>query len=481
MTATKENLGSNKVRLSVSVPAGRFQESIDKVYRNSRGEFTIPGFRKGKAPRAVIESHYGPATFYSRAFDDLFPVVYSEAVNEAEIVPVGLPENLVMKEMDGRKGIRFTVDVYTVPEVKLGRYEGLQATRLLHKVSEEDIDRQVRAVQLENSRWVESEAPAAAGDRVNIDFVGSIDGVPFEGGSADSTDLLLGSGTFIPGFEEQLEGIRAGEDRDIQVTFPEQYPAEDLAGREAVFAVHANSVKQRELPEADDDFAEDVSEYDTMEEWRCQIRERLQKQVDEELENALETELLSQVLADTEIDVPPVMIESEVNDRLSQARQELLAQGIALESYLAARNMDLPGYAATLAPDAERAIRLRLLMSELVRALDAQPTDEELAAAYDEMAVERRQDPEEFRKKMTKPQQDAIASREATRKMLAKLKDLSEITEKDLEEAAEEKAAAEEKPEAAAAEEKTDAAAAEEPQQENTEAAAAEEKPQPQE
>lgn len=434
MTASKEKLGSNRVRLEVEVPAARFQESIERAYRNSRGEFTIPGFRKGKAPRAVIESHYGPGIFYNKAFDDLFPEVYSQAVQEVEVVPVGPPENLTFLEVDGSKGIRFSVELYTMPEVTLGNYRNLEARRLHHTVSESEIDDQLEALRLENSRYVDSEAPAQAGDQVDINYVGTLDGEPFEGGSADGTTVEIGSGTFIPGFEDGLVGAVSGEDRDIVVTFPEGYHAADLAGREAVFAVHVNAVKHREMPALDDDFAEDVSEFDTLAELRGDIRTKLQNAVDNQFEGTLDSELLGRVMDDSVIDVPPVMVDSEISDRLAEVRQGLMFRGVTLEEYLQAAGTDLASYAEAMRPEAERTIKLRLIVPALVRELDAEPTAEELEEVYSTMAADRHEDPEEFKRKMGAAQKDAIASREGMQRMLKKLKGMSVITDVDLDE-----------------------------------------------
>lgn len=432
MTASKEKLGSNRVRVEVDVPAARFQDSINRVYRSSRGEFNIPGFRKGKAPRAVIESHYGPGIFYNKAFDDMFPEVYAQTLKELDVVPVGPPENLTFLEVDGTKGIRFSFEVYTLPEVVLGNYEGLAVTRRHHTITDAEIDDQLRSMQIEGTRFVETDEPAQNGDQLNMNFVGTLDGEVFDGGSADETTLVLGSGRFIPGFEEQLVGMRSGEDRDITVTFPEDYQSEGLAGRDVQFAVHVNSVSHGELPALDDEFAEDVSEFDTLAELRDDIRSKMQAQVDRELENALETELLGQIVADSTIDVPPVVIDNEVNDRLAGVRQQLVFQGISLEDYLQSAGTDVASYAAALRPEAEHAIRLRLVVPELVRALEAEPTPEELDAVYTSMAEERGEEPKAFKEKMSPVQKEAIASREGMQRMLSKLKELSEITEEEL-------------------------------------------------
>ncbi|MBD5560914.1 MAG: trigger factor [Clostridia bacterium] len=439
MTATKEDLGSNRVRLEIDVPAARFQESIDKVYRSSRGEFTIPGFRKGKAPRAVIESHYGPGTFYNRAFDDLFPEVYSSAVSEVGVVPVGPPENLKFLEVDGSKGIRFTVEFYVVPEVTLGNYEGLKATRHHHTVSEAEIDERLKALQEENARWVETEDAAENGDRIKIDFSGSIGGEPFEGGQAEGYDLTLGSHTFIDGFEEQLTGMKPGEERDVTVTFPEDYPASEVAGKDAVFAVRLGTVKRKELPEIDDDFAEDVSEFDTVEDLRAGTRERLQKIADDRLEAQLESDLIRQVVDDSEMDIPKIMIDSEIEDRLRRMQQQLIFQGMTLDDYFAATGTDPAAFTDAMRPEAESAIKLQLVMPELIRALDTAPTEEELKNEYARIAADRDTDVEEFVRQMSSAQKEAVASQVALRKTMDRLKEISEITDA-AEDAAEETA-----------------------------------------
>ena len=442
MPATVEKLGPNRVRLEVDVPRDRFQESIEKVYRDSRSHFMIDGFRRGKAPRAVIESHYGPGVFFQDAFDDLFPDVYRDAVMENDLVPVGPPENLQYLEVDGDKGVRFTVEVSTFPEVRLGNYTGLKAKRAHHTVTDEEVAAQLARLQEENAGREQTEGPAEDKDTLDIDFAGTIDGEPFEGGSAEHQQLTLGSGRFIDGFETQLLGAVPGEERDVTVTFPENYQAEDLAGREAVFHVTVNSISRAVLPELDDDFAEDVSEFDTLGELEDDLRAKLQEQHDQRQEAALESELVSQVAENTEIDLPPVMIEGEIDEMLTQLRQQLIYTGLSLEDFLKMQNTDITTFREAQRDDAERTLKTRLVIEELVNTLETMPDDEEVDGLIDAYAEERGQDKEKVRSTITEQQRSVLAYREAVRKMLTKLKEMSDI--EDTEEEITEDAAQEE-------------------------------------
>lgn len=422
MTAKIDKLGPNQVRLEIQVPAARFHEGIERAYRKSRGEFTVPGFRKGKVPRAVIESHYGPGVFYNKAFDELFPDVYSEAVAEANVAPVGPPENLQFLEVERNTGIRFTVDVYVVPEVLLGEYEGVRATRRHRTVTDEEVQKQLETLQRENSRWPEVDGPAEMGDQITVSY--ELPGREDEA-AAPAEQVELGSGYQLESIDSQLVGMSAGDTREITVGGP-------IEGETSTVLAHVTAVRHRELPPLDDDFAEDVSAFDTIGELREETKKQLQEKVDRELENELEMQILLQILDDSTIDLPAVMVDSEVSDRVARLRQQLLLAGVSLEDYLAQLGIDLQTYASHIRPDAERSLKLHLLMQELIATLGTEPSAEELEEEYSRMAAERGVDADVFRKQMGEQQKGAIAARLANNRMLEKLKEMSEITDEDI-------------------------------------------------
>lgn len=429
MPATVEKLGPNRVRLEVDVPRDRFQESIEKVYRGARSQFAIDGFRRGKAPRAVIESRYGPGVFFQDAFDDLFPDVYSEALKDNDIVPVGPPENLQYLEVNSNTGVRFTVDVTTFPEVTLGDIQGLHAERIRHIVTDDEVDAALRRMQEENGRLEVTEDAAQDGDVLDIDFTGTLDGEPFEGGSAENQQLKLGSGRFIDGFEAQLTGAHAGEERDITVTFPENYEAEDLAGREAVFHVTVHQVNRLVLPSLDDEFAEDVSAFDTLAELRSDLRRQLEEESAQQQEARLESALVSQVAEQAQVDIPAVMIDTELDEMTAQMRQQLMYAGLSLEQYLDMQDMDLASYRDLQRPAAENTVRIRLVIEELIDALGTMPEEDEVDGILEAFAQERSQDKDKLKESISEQQRSTLAYREGVKRMLAKLKDMSEIEE----------------------------------------------------
>ena len=286
--AKVESAGANKVKLTVEVTAEDFAEALQKAYLKNKGKFFVQGFRKGKVPRPVIERHYGEGVFYEDAFEILFPESYSRAVEELDIVPVSRPE-IDIEKISKEEGIVYTVEVYVKPEVKLGQYKGVEAELVEAEVTDEQVEAEIARIRERNARWVDVDREAQNGDKVVIDYSGSVDGVKFDGGTADNQIIELGSGTFIPGFEEQIVGMKKGEEKDLTVTFPENYRAKDLAGKEAVFHVKLHDVKQKELPDLDDDFAQDVSEFDTMDEYRADIKAKLLERAEEFAKEARRT------------------------------------------------------------------------------------------------------------------------------------------------------------------------------------------------
>ena len=277
MSHTYEKLSGNKAKFTFTIPAEQFDEAMQKAFLKTRNKINVPGFRKGKAPRKMIESLYGEAVFYDDAFEIIFPDAYEAAIKEFDLKPVDRPD-VDVQEIGSGKELKFTVEVYVRPDVTLGQYEGLTVAVAKTEVTEEQINERIEADRQKAARTIDVEdRPVQDGDTVNLDYAGTVDGVAFEGGTAEGQTLKIGSNQFIPGFEAQMVGMNIGEERDLQVKFPDEYHAEELKGKDAVFHVKVNGIQMTELPELDDEFAKDVSEFDTMDEYRADIKAKIQK------------------------------------------------------------------------------------------------------------------------------------------------------------------------------------------------------------
>lgn len=397
MASKIEDLGGSKVKIAISVDGKRLEESINKVYLKQRGKFNVPGFRRGKAPRIMIENHYGPTVFFEDAFSDLYPEVYREAVEEHELAVVSDPENLQMDDVDLKEGISFSVDVYVKPPVTLGKYEGLTVKRPSAVVSDEDVDAEINKIREQNARWVEVDRAVVEGDTVVMDYSGSVDGELFDGGTAENQSLEIGSKRFIPGFEDQLVGMNKGDEKDINVTFPDNY-APELAGKDAVFAIKLREVKEKELPELDDDFAQDVSEHETMDEYRQHTRETLEKQINERADIAVENRLVEAVAEGTAVDIPDVMVENAIDGEMQQLSYQLMYQGMKLEDYLEYSGKSMEEFRDGYREGAARNVKMRLTVGELIEQLKIDPTDEEAEEELAKVAEEAGKTPEEYRK-----------------------------------------------------------------------------------
>ena len=334
MTTTFEKLSSNKVKLGFTVEPEKFEEGIKKAYLKMVKKINIPGFRRGKAPMKVIEAHYGPEVFYEEAFDAIFPEIYQAALKEHNVEVVDRPE-LDVQEIGRGKELKFTVEVFVRPDVELGAYKNLGIVKTVDEVTEDDVKAEIERARDRASRWVEVEGrPAKLDDQVNINYAGFVGEEQFAGGTADNHELVLGSGSFIPGFEDQLVGAEIGADVDVNVTFPTEYHSEDLAGKEAVFHVHVNGIREKEMPELDEDFVKEVSETaNTVEEYKTEIREKLEKQAENRAENAFENEVLEKVCENATVDIPQAMIEDQIDSMLRDMEMRMAYQGLKLDDY----------------------------------------------------------------------------------------------------------------------------------------------------
>ncbi len=334
MTTTFEKLSSNKVKLGFTVEPEKFEEGIKKAYLKMVKKINIPGFRRGKAPMKVIENHYGPEVFYEEAFDAIFPEIYQAALKEHNVEVVDRPE-LDVQEIGRGKELKFTVEVFVRPDVELGAYKNLGIVKTVDEVTEDDVKAEIERARDRASRWVEVEGrPAKLDDQVNINYAGFVGEEQFAGGTADNQELVLGSGSFIPGFEDQLVGAEIGADVDVNVTFPTEYHSEDLAGKEAVFHVHVNGIREKEMPELDEDFVKEVSETaNTVEEYKTEIREKLEKQAENRAETAFENEVLEKVCENATVDIPQAMIEDQIDSMLRDMEMRMAYQGMKLDDY----------------------------------------------------------------------------------------------------------------------------------------------------
>ena len=377
---------ANEVKLEIKIEAEKFENAIKKVYFQNAKYFNIPGFRKGKAPQNIVERYYGKEIFYEDAFNELVPSEYEEALEVNKIEAVSRPQIDIIT-MEKGQDLVFTATVQTKPEVELGKYKGIEIEKIEYNVKDEDIENELADMQDKNARLVTIDnRPAQEGDTAKIDFEGFVNGVAFDGGKAEGHDLVLGSGSFIPGFEEQVIGMKIGEEKDIQVTFPEEYFSKDLAGKEATFKVKLNELKKKELPELDDEFAKDVSEFDTLKELKDSIKERLEKQ-NKDREKYEKQDAVVKVLVDEmKVDIPSGMIEMETDNMMRDMEQRMSYQGLKMEQYLKVINKTEEEFKKEYEPQAIEAIKSRLGIEAVIKAEKIEANEEEIKAKIEEMA-----------------------------------------------------------------------------------------------
>ena len=378
---------TNEVKLSFTIEASKFEEAIQKVYAKSAKYFNIPGFRKGKAPYKIVEKQYGAQIFYEDAFNEVAAEVYEKELTDANIEAVSRPEINII-QMEKGKDLIFTAVVQTKPEVKLGKYKGIELKKVEYTVEEKDIDHEIEHMQERNARLVNVEdRPVEKEDTVVIDFVGFVDGVAFEGGKAENHELVIGSNTFIPGFEDQIIGMKIDEEKDINVTFPEEYFSKDLAGKAAVFKVKLHEIKKKELPVVDDEFAKDVSEFDTIKELKVSIKEKLEEENKNKAKYETEEVAIKAVCDNTEIDIPSGMIETETDNMIREIEQRLMYQGLNFEQYLQIMGKTEGDMRKEMKEQAQIQVKTKLVLGAIVEAEKIEATDEEVKAKLEEMAT----------------------------------------------------------------------------------------------
>ena len=386
MSLTKKELtDKNLYELEISVDHDTFETAVSRVYKKQAGKFTVPGFRKGKAPRSIIEKMYGKGFFYEDAINDILPDAYESAIKEAELNVVGRPE-FDIKSID-ENGAVLTVKVYVKPEVEIKDYKGIKATRKVEPVTDEELDAEIATVQNRNSREIEvTDRAAQNGDVATIDFDGYVDGVAFEGGKGENYDLKLGSGSFIPGFEDQVVGKNVGDSFDVNVTFPEDYHAKELAGKPAVFKVTIHKLSAVELPALDDDFAKDVSEFDTFDEYKADLKAKIEKRHETSADSDVDEQLSVALMEKLEADIPECMFETETENFVRDYDNRLRMQGLDLKTYFQYTGMTLETLREQMRPQAERQVKLRLAL-EKIAALEAlEATEEDINSEYENIA-----------------------------------------------------------------------------------------------
>ena len=431
-----EKLENSRVELEIAIDAATFGDAVSKAFKKNAGKFNIPGFRKGKAPRHLIEQMYGKDVFHYDAVNDLFPEVYEEAVKAAGIEPVDRPEaELVSTSLEDGALLKVTVTV--TPDVEMGAYKGLKAVKKVHTVEESEVDAEISRMQQRNARTITREGKAENGDIAVIDFEGFVDGVAFEGGKGENFSLALGSGQFIPGFEDQVVGHAAGEEFDIQVTFPAEYQAAELAGKDATFKIKLHEVKTRELPVLDDEFAKDVSEFDTLDELKADIRKKKQEQTDKEDELNLENALVDQVVEGMKVEIPACMIENRVDEMVRDFEYRLQQQGLKLELYLQYTNSTMEKFRESFREQAEKQVKIRLALTKVVELEKIEASDEEFDAEVKRLADAYQMEEAKIREVIPT---EEVKKDLAVNKAIDLIKSSAEVTEEAAEEAkAEEK------------------------------------------
>lgn len=378
---------TNELKLTFTVEAEKFDEGMKTVYKKTAKYFSIPGFRKGKAPKVVIETQYGKGVFYNDAIDMLFPEVYPEAIKELNIDPIDRPD-LDIEEISKDNGLVMVVNVEVKPEFELGAYKGIEISKVDNTVSEEDVEARLNEMVNRNARLTSVEDKALEnGDTAVIDFEGFKNGVAFEGGKGENYNLVIGSNTFIPGFEDQLVGKKAGEEVEVNVTFPETYHAENLAGKPVVFNVKVNDVKVKEVPALDDEFAKDTTEFETLAELRADVKAKLEEQAKNAADAEMRNALVEKVSANTEVEVPEAMVQHQIDNMLMELNYQLQYQGLNLEQLLQMTGRGLDELREERRADAERLVKSSLVLEAIAEKENVEANDEDVDAELEKMAA----------------------------------------------------------------------------------------------
>ena len=398
MKATAEKTEKNSVKLTIEIDAEEFDKSMQKAYLKNRKHITIPGFRKGRAPRKLIEQFYGEAIFYEDAANDIIFSTYDDAVKDTGIEPVSQPEIDIVQIGDGQNFI-YSADVTVKPEVELGEYKGIEIEKVEYNVTDDDVEDKISQIREENARLISIEdRPVQEGDRVTLDYKGMIDGEAFEGGSAENASLEIGSDTFIPGFEEQLLGMNIGDEKEINVTFPADYHVEELKGKEAMFKVNLKDIKEKELPELDDEFAKDVSEFDTLDEYKADVKEKLEELAQNNMKAEMENNLLQKIVENANVDIPDPMIDSEIDRQINELDFTLRYQGLSLEQYLTFTGTSMDDIRSQYRDQAYNTVKLGLVLEKIGEVEEIEVDDDDLEKEFERLSEQYGRDVEDIKK-----------------------------------------------------------------------------------
>ena len=386
MSLQVEKLEKNMAKLTIEVSAEELDKAMEKAYQKQKSRISLPGFRKGKAPRKMIESMYGKGVFMEDAVNSLVPQEYTKALGECDLEIVSQPE-INVTQMEPGKALIFTADVAVKPEVTLGDYKGVEVPKSEITVTDEEVDAEVKKEQDKNARTVAVEDRAAAnGDITTIDFEGFVDGVAFEGGKGTDYALTLGSGTFIPGFEDQLVGANTGDHVEVKVTFPEEYQAKELAGKEAVFQCDVKKIETKEVPELDDEFAKDVSEFDTLAEYKEDVKKKLTEKKEKEARTAKENAAVDKAIENAQMDIPELMTKTECRQMMDDFSRRMQQQGLSMEQYFQFTGQSMDKMMEDMKPQALKRIQTRLVLEKVAEAENIQPSEEEITEEIQKMA-----------------------------------------------------------------------------------------------
>ncbi|MDR2889117.1 MAG: trigger factor [Lachnospiraceae bacterium] len=400
MSLQVEKLTQNMAKLTIEVSAAQLEEAIEKAYQKNKGKISVPGFRKGKVPRAMIEKMYGKEIFYEDAANELIPDAYEKALDECTEEIVSSPK-IEVTQIEAGQPFIFTAEVALKPEVKLGKYKGVKVEAGDMTVSEEELEAAINKEREANARnIVVDDRPVKMGDMTVINFEGFVDEVAFEGGKGESYPLTIGSGQFIPGFEEQLVGAVIGVETEVKVTFPAEYQAEELAGKDAIFKCTVLEIKEKELPEADDEFAGEVSEFDTMAEYKADLMEKLSKDKQKASEEAKEDAVIEAIIADASMEIPPAMVETQQKQMIDEFAQRMQMQGLSMEQYFQFTGSDYQKFMEQIKPQAENRIKSRLVLEAVVAAEQITVNDEEYDAELAKMAEAYKMEVDQIKERM---------------------------------------------------------------------------------
>ena len=432
MKYTTKAAEKSTVKITIKFDGEEWKDAQQKAYLKMRGRFALNGFRKGKAPKNVIENAYGKGVFYEEALNTMFSESYNKILDKIadKYTVVGDPEVSVDKLDD--EGVTIIASTPVKPEVKISSYKGMKIQEFAYTVKDEEVDAEIARVQDRNARKVDvTDRAAANGDIVNIDFVGTVDGVKFDGGEAEGFDLTLGSGQFIPGFEDQVVGMNIGDSRDVNVTFPENYQAENLKGKAAVFAVKLNGIKAKELPEVTDEFIKEATGSETVAEYKAKTLERLQAQADRRANDATENSILEAIAANAEVEIPQAMIEREIDGLVQKFEYQLMYQGLKLQEYLDFLKVTMADFRKNYEEQAAKNVKNQLIISQLIKDENIEATEEEVDAKVAEQAASVSKTAEEYKKNMDPRQIEYIRSDIVITKLFAMLKANNELYKED--------------------------------------------------